>query len=182
MTATRLLILGVLRITQPTHGYDIRRELESWRADYWANIAYGSIYHALAKMSEEGLIKPVDTNQAGKRPAKTTYAITETGEREFQRLLREYWWETKPVIDPFQVALTFMDALPRDELLVALRHRANQLRLDLESFEWATKLKTSPPGTPRHIAENMRLAAAHAEAELHWATETIDKIERGELP
>lgn len=182
MSATRLLILGVLRITQPTHGYDIRRELESWHADHWANIAYGSIYHALAKMSEEGLIKPVDTDRMGNRPAKTTYVVTETGEKEFQRLLREYWWETKPVIDPFQVALTFMDAMPRDELLATLRHRANQLRLDLETLEWAAKLKTSPPGTPRHIAENMRLAAAHAEAELRWAEEATRKVERGKLP
>ena len=33
MSATRLLILGVLRFKQPTHGYDVRRELESWQAE-----------------------------------------------------------------------------------------------------------------------------------------------------
>ena len=91
MSATRLLILGVLRHKQPTHGYDVRRELEAWQAERWANIAYGSIYFALNKMAEEGLVEVVDTDQVGKRPARTTYTITAAGEAEFQRLLREYW-------------------------------------------------------------------------------------------
>lgn len=182
MSSARLLILGVLRIRQPTHGYDIRKELEVWRAEQWANIAYGSIYHALKKMTEEGLVEPVETGEDEKRPARTSYRITERGEGEFQRLLSEYWWEPKPAKDPFQVALTFMNAMPRDELLAALRHRADLLRADINLQEWATKLKTAPPDTPRHVAENMRLAATHSDAQLRWTEEVIEKVERGELP
>ena len=183
MSPSRLLILGVLRIRQPAHGYEVRRELESWGAERWANIAYGSIYHALSKMGDEGLIEPADVEESvNNRPARTTYTITETGEQEFQRLLREYWWDYKPAKDPFQIALTFMNAMPHDELLAALRRRTDLLRADLGVHEWATKLATAPPGTPRHVAENLRLAAAHAEAELRWAEEAIDKVERGELP
>jgi DNA-binding PadR family transcriptional regulator len=63
MSATRLLILGALRFMQPAHGYEIRRTLETWNADQWANIAYGSIYHALNKMAEEGFLKPVNTER-----------------------------------------------------------------------------------------------------------------------
>src|SRR5215210_895261 len=128
MSATRLLILGVVRSRQPIHGYDVRRELESWQAERWANIAYGSIYFALNKMAEEGLVEVVGTGQGGKGPARTTYAITAQGEAEFQQLLREYWWEAKTVIDPFQVALAFIHELPRDEVLAALRHRADEAR------------------------------------------------------
>jgi len=56
MSATRLLILGALRFMQPAHGYSIRRELERWNAETWANIAYGSIYFALNKMEQDGLV------------------------------------------------------------------------------------------------------------------------------
>lgn len=182
MSATRLLILGVLKKRQPLHGYDIRQELELWGAEEWANIAYGSIYFALGKMAEEGLIEAVGTEQVGKRPARTAYALAERGEREFGRLLRAYWWERKRVVDPFQVALTFVDELPRDELLAALRARVNGLRAALEAFAHAGDLKLGTPGTPRHIAENLRLAAAHTETELRWAEEAIGKVERGELP
>lgn len=178
MSAARLLILGVLRFKSPAHGYEIRRELESWRAEHWAQIAYGSIYFALNKMAEEGLVEAVRTDQVGKRPARTLYTITEDGRAEFLRLLREYWWEYKPSIDPFQVALTFMDELPREELSRALRYRADRTRAFLDAFG----PRILPPDAPRHIAENFRLAIAHEEAELRWIEEAIEKVERGDLP
>lgn len=182
MSSTRLLILGVLRQHPPLHGYDVRRELETWRAEEWANVAYGSIYFALNKMAAEGLVEAVGTDQVGKRPARTLYTIAERGEREFQRLVREHWWERKKVVDPFQVALTFMADLPRDELLAALRARANGLRAALEALEYSGRLKGSLPEVPRHIFENFRLSTAHIEVELRWTEEAIGKVERGELP
>jgi DNA-binding PadR family transcriptional regulator len=181
MSATRLLILGVLRFKQPTHGYDVRRELESWQAERWANIAYGSIYFALNKMAEEELVEVVDAGQAGKGPARTTYAVTPAGEQEFQRLLREYWWEPKTVIDPFQVALAFIHELPRGELLDALRHRAAAARAKAEELQAAIRSRTAA-GATRHVTENMRLAAYHVETDLRWAEEAIANVERGELP
>jgi DNA-binding PadR family transcriptional regulator len=181
MSATRLLILGVLRSKQPIHGYDVRRELESWRAERWANIAYGSIYFALNKMAEEGLVEVVDTDQAGKGPSRTTYTVTQEGEAEFHRLLREYWWEPKTVIDPFQVALAFMHELPHEELLAALRHRAADARAKTEALEFAIRSKTGAD-VPRHVVENLRLAASHVETFMRWAEEAIGKVERGDLP
>lgn len=181
MTSTRLLILGVLRQKQPAHGYEVRRELEAWGAEYWANIAYGSIYHALSKMAEEGLIEPVDTDRVNNRPAKTSYAVTELGEAKFQMLLREYWWEHKQVTDPFQISLAFMDALPRDELIGALQARVSLYRSAAERYEHSIRLKTMA-GAPRHVAENLRLAAAQCTAAAGWAEEAIAKVERGELP
>jgi DNA-binding PadR family transcriptional regulator len=181
MSATRLLILGVVRRMQPTYGYEIRRELESWRAERWANIAYGSIYFALNKMAEEGLIEAVGTEQVGRRPARTQYRITERGEEAFQALLREYWWDAKPILDPFQVALAFMNQLPRDELIAALRHRIDMARSNIEAAE---AMRESPliRSAPRHVAENFRLWGAHAEAELRWCQQILEKIERRELP
>jgi DNA-binding PadR family transcriptional regulator len=181
MTPTRLMILGVLRSRQPTHGYEVRRELESWGAQDWANIAYGSIYHALSKMAEEGLLEPVDTGRVKGRPARTTYSVTERGEAEFQRLLREYWWEYKPVVDPFQMAIAFMDALPREELLTSLRSRVTLYRSAAERYEHSIRLKAMA-GAPRHVAENLHLAAAQCEAAARWAEQAIAKVERKELP
>ncbi len=178
MSAARLLILGVLQFKSPAHGYEIRRELESWRAEQWAHIAYGSIYFALNKMAAEGLLETAGTDQVGNRPARTLYTITDAGKQEFQRLLRDYWWDRKPFIDPFQVALTFMNKMPREELLRALRFRRDHLRAFLDAFGPQVLV----PDIPRHIAENFRLAMAHEEVELRWTEETIEKIERGELP
>ena len=183
MSAARLLILGVLRIKQPVHGYDIRRELEMWNAEQWAQIAYGSIYYALNKMAEGSLVEVVSKEPSASQSAKTQYKITERGEIEFQRLLREYWWNRKPVIDPFQVALTFMNSMPREELLAALRVRIDKVNADLKALEYLTTTpQTENPYTPRHILQNLRLVQEYYKAELTWIEQTIGKIERGELP
>jgi DNA-binding PadR family transcriptional regulator len=183
MSTTRLLILGILT-DKPRHGYDIRRELELWDAEQWANIAYGSIYSALSTLAKDGYIEPVNSDNTEKKhpTARTEYAITERGRGEFERLLREYWWTPKPIIDPFQAALTFMHKMPRDELLAALRYRAESLRPVTNALDYMIKGKMSNPSTPRHIAESVRLSVAHMETELRWIEEAIGKIERGELP
>ena len=180
MSAMRVLVLGLLS-QAPRPAADIRRTLEAWHAEQWAGVAYGAVSAALARMAAEGLVAVVGAATAAKRPTRSSYAITERGQAEFLKLLREYWWDEKPTIDPFQVALTFMDRLPRAEVLAALRHRAARSRAFLEAWR-STWPEALPPGAPRVVAENRRLDIAHVEAETHWMEQAIAKIERGELP
>ena len=99
------------------------------------------------------------------------------GQEEFLRLLRDFWWTWKPTVDPFQVAITFMHRLSHDELLDALRFRAEILRSFLKAFQITDQWKLSHPDTPRHIAENLRLSRAHSEVKLLRVEETIGKPE-----
>ena len=68
-----MLVLGVVRTFQPVHGYDVRRELVSWHAEEWAQVAPGSIYNALKSLTRDGLLEMVGTDQVGGRPERTTY-------------------------------------------------------------------------------------------------------------
>ena len=68
-----MMILGLVKWMQPVHGYDVRRELLSWSADKWANVQPGSIYHALRKLTEEGLLRAVATEQVGARSADVAF-------------------------------------------------------------------------------------------------------------
>jgi DNA-binding PadR family transcriptional regulator len=181
MSSTRLLILGVVRLFQPVHGYEIRRELMSWDAEQWANIAYGSIYHALNTLSRDGLLEIVGTDQVGRRPARTSYQLTAAGEEEYFRLLRDAWWRPERVKDPFIPAWSFLRDLPKDELLGALRFRAQWARSQADSARF---LADSPAmqDKPRGVPEQLRLDAVRAEAELGWIETMIGKVERGELP
>ncbi len=181
MSTIRLLLLGTL-LQRPLHGYELRRELEQWDAGRWANIAYGSIYFGLSKMAEEELVELIEVSSVANRPARSVYAITSAGRREFERLLREHWWEVKPSLEPFLAALAFMPYLRRDDLLAALHRRASLLRSGREELAQAGQAKLSQPGTPRHVAEITRLMGARVEAELHWLEQVTDRVERGELP
>lgn len=185
MSATRLLILGAVRIFQPIHGYDLRRELMSWHADQWANISFGSIYFALKKLAEDRLLEEVGADRAGGRPARTLYRLTGEGETEYQMLLREYWWERKPVADPFFVAMSQGTALTRPELTAALRHRADDARASAERahFEAAARLSMDMTDNEKVaislVAEMMGLMARHQIAEAEWAEDLAKRIESG---
>jgi DNA-binding PadR family transcriptional regulator len=176
------MILGLVKWLQPVHGYDVRRELMSWQVDRWANIQPGSIYHALRRMTEEGLLAEVATEQIGARPARTTYRMTPAGDREFEELLREYWWEHKDGVDPFAAAFSLLPALPRREAVAALRNRARLL----EGWIAQTRhvLEAARPECadekPVHVTWIFELGTARAEVEIAWCLRIADRIEAGE--
>lgn len=176
-----MMILGLVRWMQPVHGYDVRRELVSWNVDQWANIQPGSIYHALRKLTEDGLLAEVATEQVGSRPARTTYRVTPAGDRAFDDMLRESWWDYREVLDPFGPAFSFLPHLPRREAVAALRNRARLLLGKLDGIdkvisgeeEWSA-------AKPIHVTWFMELHRARLEAEIAWCRRVSDRIEAGD--
>jgi DNA-binding PadR family transcriptional regulator len=175
------MVLGLVKWLQPVHGYDVRRELMSWEVDRWANIQPGSIYHALRKLTGEGLLAEVATEQVGARPARTTYRMTPAGDREFEGLLRKYWWEYKDAIDPFGAAFSLLPALPRPEAVAALRNRARVL--EGWTAQLSEELMTAPDWAdkrPVHVMWALELGVARAEVESAWCRRVAARIESGE--
>ncbi|MFC4535842.1 PadR family transcriptional regulator [Sphaerisporangium dianthi] len=176
MSATRTLILGVL-LGGPMHGYKVRQTLELWGAQHWANVAFGSIYHGLGQMAKEGLLEIVESGKGG----QTVYAVTDDGRREFHRLLEEFWWQFKPIVDPFQVALTFMNHMSKADLTAALTARRDQLKTLLTMNERALAAKRAH-GAARHVDETVLLGSMQIRAQLEWVEQAIEKVDRDELP
>ncbi|MFG1650483.1 PadR family transcriptional regulator [Micromonospora sp. NPDC049275] len=174
-----MMILGLVRWMQPVHGYDVRRELLSWSADKWANVQPGSIYHALRKLTEEGLLRAVATEQVGARPARTTYEVTTKGEDEFETLLRNFWWNLSEPSDPFAVAFSFLPAMPRAEAAAALRNRANLLRAGVESMRASLESDWVRNRKPVHVGWMFELWAVRAEAEMGWCERIAERIDSG---
>lgn len=173
------MILGLVKWMQPVHGYDVRRELESWRVEEWANIAPGSIYHALRRLTDEGLLEEVATEQVGGRPARTTYRITPKGDGEFEDLLRKYWWNYLPLIDPFMAGFSFLPALPRVEAAAALRNRARLLRAAADTHRFALASDWLQQCKPAHVGWMFELIIARLEAEIAWCDRVATRIEAG---
>ena len=133
---TRLLVLGVVRLFQPVHGYEVRRELITWHASEWASVKPGSIYNALKSLTSDGLLEVVSTDQVGGRPERTTYRLTLAGEDEFRGLLRDAWWKVRPVIDPLMGAVSFLGMISREEA-------SGPVSESMTSKNWTT----NPPAT-----------------------------------
>jgi DNA-binding PadR family transcriptional regulator len=179
VSATRMMVLGVVQMMQPVHGYDVRRELLSWQADKWGNVQPGSIYHALRKLTEEGMLREVATEAVGARPARTTYEITDKGTVEFEHLLRQLWWNVAPVTDPFFAAFTFLPSLPRAEAAAALRNRARVLAAGVETLRASMESGWIRDAKPTHVAWMFELGIVRSEGEIAWCERIAELIESG---
>jgi DNA-binding PadR family transcriptional regulator len=178
-STTRLLVLGVVKLFQPVHGYEVRRELLSWRAQEWASVQPGSIYNALKTLTRDGLLEIASTDQVGGRPERTTYRLTQAGAEEFRTLLREEWWTVRPPIDPLMGAVSFLTELPRAEAIAALEHRAAQIHGLIRHLQFAIDGHDGTESPP-HVREMMRLMTARIAAELAWSEQFLEQLRRGE--
>ncbi len=179
MSATRLLVLGVVRMYGKAHGYQVRRELLSWSADKWGNVQPGSIYHALKKMTSEGLLEQVEVEPGDAGPDRVAYRLTDDGEQEYVVLL------TKALSDPeinhpeMSAAISLMTTLPRQRVISLLKHRLVHIEAEQRRSRMLTK-ESADWGQPRHVAELFRLWAGITTASLEWITGLIARLEAGE--
>lgn len=107
----KTLCLSILYEGEAT-GYEIRRLCVEGECSYFIEASYGSIYPALAKLEEEGLVTSRTQPQEGK-PAKKVYSITEAGRAAFAQQLGEPLGEDM-FRSPFLLFARFAHILPRD--------------------------------------------------------------------
>lgn len=164
---TRLLVLGLLG-WRPMHGYEIHQYLQASRTDLWASVLPGSIYHALKKMEEEGLVTVQATEQTGHR-TRAIYARTPAGDAEFHRLLRDAW-RTPPRIppSPLYVALGFLDGLPRSEVLAALDEQIAALEAQVAEWDAGEKAKETVMAVPEYVTAAFENRREHMQADLRF--------------
>ena len=107
----RTLCLSILYDGEAT-GYDIRRMCTEGNFAYFVEASYGSIYPALSKLEDEGLVTSRTEQQDGK-PARKVYTITEAGRLAFAEQLGEPLGEDV-FRSPFLLFARFAHILPRD--------------------------------------------------------------------
>ena len=184
MSATRLLVLGVIRIQQPVHGYEVRRELISWRIEETANVKPGSIYSAIRTLERDGCIAVHSRESEDHRPERTSYVLTGEGETEFQLLMRQSWWRVDRPAEPLVPALSMMLFMPREELIAALMSRVDQLSADLRAIGFSREtIRDGATGAdgeiPEHVRELLDFISARTRGELDWTRGLVKRLRAG---
>lgn len=105
----RTICLGILTRGDAT-GYEIKKLFEDGRFSYFVEASFGSIYPALNRLTEEGLVS-VRAEAQAKRPDRKIYSITEEGRRTFIASLKAPLSEDR-YRSPFLFAMMFSDLLP----------------------------------------------------------------------
>ena len=180
MSATRLLVLGAVRIFQPAHGYSIRRELLSWDVESWAALNPGSVYNMLRSLTREGLLAEVGDTGRSAGPARVAYRLTMDGENAFAGLLARALWEVDER-DPHTLAagLCFLPMLTRAEAAEAFEARDAALRLRIKTIEARGRQLLERRTVPPHTAELFDVGVAHSRGELEWVAAVRHRIEAG---
>jgi DNA-binding PadR family transcriptional regulator len=179
-----MLVLGVVRNLGQAHGYQVRRELLTWRADAWAHVAPASIYQSLRTLTKHGLVAEVGTESGG-GPERTVYRLTPDGETEFFHLVRAAVSDPDDTLDELSAAFGFLHLLPRTEVATLLDHRVRAL--------WAELVRVDPPAEPggpaaavlpegikpAQVGALMQLAGSRLRAEIDWALDLAGRIRDG---
>jgi DNA-binding PadR family transcriptional regulator len=172
----RLFVLATLDSGGPAHGHEIRRLAERIDVENWSEAQVGSIYNAIRRLEAEGLIEAVRVEQAGRRPTRTVYAITESGTVELAALRDKLLHEISLSSDPFDIALWVSAQTPPEELRLAIDRRCAALRELQERLEHERKRLTASGYLPLVGELLFRHGEIRVEAELRWHGELRDRL------
>lgn len=161
----KTLCLAALSLETEASGYEIKKKLDEPPFNHFQDTGFGSIYPALTRLAEEGLIEGTAQAQA-KRPDKKVFRLTEAGRERLSAALLE-----SPAPDRFRSDFFFLlfmsDAIPRDHLArlidqrIAdydrlLAHMANcEAEIRMQGHRFVFELGRTYYGTLRQfLAEN----------------------------
>ncbi len=120
----RSLCLSIL-IDQDASGYEIRKMCTEGECSYFVEASFGSIYPALAKLEDDGLVTSRVEHQSGK-PSKKIYSITPAGRSAFVDSLLEPMG-TDVYRSPFLLFARFAYLLPPALVRKRMEERLEQL-------------------------------------------------------
>jgi DNA-binding PadR family transcriptional regulator len=172
MNLTRLMVLGTLTSHGPQHGHQIRRTAEVTNVGEWGGVSVGALYRELKGMAGEGLVSELRTEQVGRRPARTVYAVTDQGRVELSMLREQAIRDLRPGPDPLGVALTFSGIGDDPEELASwMAARRDMLAVSLRAISAHRERLLAKRYITPLVATVMRRSELMIEGELRWHEE-----------
>jgi DNA-binding PadR family transcriptional regulator len=172
MNLTRLMALGILARSGPSHGHHIRRVAEVTNVGEWGGVSVGALYRELRAMEREGLVEAARTEKVGNRPERTVYAITPEGQLELTTLREQAIRPLASSPDPLGVALQFAaDGMATEELRRTLRARREMLAIAAGQIAADREQLIAKGFLDVLSAAVMRRGVMATEAEVRWHDE-----------
>lgn len=171
-------VLALLR-EAPMHPYQMQRLLRLRHKDEILVLKRGSLYHAIGRLERDQFINAKSTSRNGRRPERTTYAITATGRKEFTRVLRHIIATPRRESSEFMAAMSFLVHLTPAEALPRLEERTAHLENEIESR--ATGIAAASKHVQRINLVESEYLIAMLKAELAWVRKLIGEISNGSL-
>ena len=162
-----LTLLGLLE-REPSHGYDLKRDYDSWFGRD-KPLPYGQVYATLGRLARDGKALPGPAEH-GEGPDRKRYAITPTGMADVERWLAE----------PAQPEPHLQTVLFTKVVLALMLGRPAGLYLDaqrtahLQRMRQLTELKLRADLMDTLLADH---GLYHLEADLRWIDHTAARLD-----
>jgi len=147
MATIDLIVLGMLK-KEPMSAYDIQKLIEYRNISQWVKISTPSIYKKTIQLEEKGFIK-ANIVKEGKMPEKAVYSLTDTGEREFERLMSEISAKPIHIFLDFNAVIVNLDSLPPETQKSCIENIEKNIGILKSYLEDNFRKKENVPEIPR---------------------------------
>lgn len=165
---------------QPRHPYEVATTLRQRQKHESVRLNYGSLYGVVESLERRGLIEAQETRRSGRLPERTVYRLTEAGRIEVHDWLTELLSTPVKEYPAFQAALSFLPALPPEDVATLLAERAQHLQAELAQAA-ATRELAQKAGLPRLFWVEGEFDMVLREAELGYVRQLAADISSGAL-
>lgn len=178
---TNVVALTVLALLSeyPKHPYEIQRTIRT-RHQVHAEGKTRALYHAVDRLTRDGLIEPLETSREGRRPERTVYQITPAGRDELQSWVIDLLLAPVERPDLFAVATGFVAYLEPQMAQRTLEERARDLDVTAAAVEGVRKALLGM-GLPRSVLLGSEHQLVVLKAEADWLRSLVRDLGEGAL-
>lgn len=163
----KLLLLGLL-LSHDMHGYQLNEVLQH-NPGSPITLKKANAYKLLSKMEADGWVTHQE-EQAGNRPPRRVYTITDEGKAAFGRLLRENLSTYPSPEFPAAVSLDFLHTLPAKEAISLLEQRQQIIEAKFRELD----------GLPEEIRKShlsVEYMHHYCATEIQWLAKVIKRLQ-----
>ena len=159
-----ITILGLL-MQENLYGYEIKKKIVESLEDY-VDIKFVSIYYAIKKAINKGLLKKVGTEKESGNPERYVYEILPAGRKYYKKLLKQYF-EKNLIHFDIDIVLMFLNFFTKEQREQFVEERISIIKDKLDSIK-------EKIGAEKKVADEksnvdiLTYIEFHLKAELSW--------------
>ncbi len=154
MSSIDLVILGMVS-EKPQSAYEIQKDVEYHHLSRWTKISVPSVYRKVIQLSKKGYLQS-NIIKGDRFADKAVYSITDSGKRYFDELMILYASETVPLLFDFNVVITNLNKINKDDALMLVSKLRMSIRTSAQINENYASEYADIPFVGRTIFEQQR--------------------------
>lgn len=120
---------------RPMHPYEMASSMRERGKEKSIRLNYGSLYTVIEQLMRARFIAVREVLKEGKRPEKTVYELTPSGEVELIEWMRELVSSPVKEYPMFEAAISLLPVLPPEEVIELLEIRLGLLKKTVQGFD-----------------------------------------------